>query len=317
MKIGLTAVVAARVSFLPEKQRRLRMRLGVAFWEGVDPQHPERAVERLDTIGVKGVVLVPGKDGWTDEELRRLGETFDSRGVFVAEVAQYRHGLLASHDDKMRREGIESVKKSLRDARALNAHCTGLGTVAEGDWWSEKTWKRLVEGTKEVAEEAERLRVDIAFHPTNHNPLDTPEQLRRIVDEVGSPRVKVMLDPVNMITHRTSYDTTRFLNQTFDLIGDVIIGAHAKDVSLDPSHWVLRIDEVPPGKGSLDYETFLRRMASLDRDVVLIIEHVRDAAISGSTKSPNYVEYSGTDFETIRAKQHIQDVAQRVGVMFD
>ena len=104
----------------------------------------------------------------------------------------------------------------------------------------------------EIAPEAEGLGVDLAIHPTNEGPLDTAEQLRRVVDDVGSPRLKVMLDPVNMSTHRSCYNTTDFLNSMFDLLGDAIIGAHAKDINLDTSHWVLRLDEVPLGTGLLD-----------------------------------------------------------------
>ena len=87
-------------------------------------------------------------------------------------------------------------------------------------------------------------------------------------------------------------------------------------VSLDPSHWVIKIDEVPPGKGSLDYETFLLRISQLDQDTVLTIEHLRDVGVSGTAASPNFVYYS-TDSRIIQAKNYIQRMAQRIGVVFD
>jgi sugar phosphate isomerase/epimerase len=291
------------------------MRLAVAFWEGIDMMRPDAGAARVLGVGVRGVVLVPGQEGWSEETIHHVREAFDSKGIFVAEVAQYRHSLIADSNPEVRKKGIEAVKKSLRDSQALNAYCTGVGKLAEGDWWSEKTWHLLIEGTREVAEEAEALKVNLAFHPSNQGPLDTPERLRQLLDEVDSPRIKVMLDIVNLITHRTYYDTTSFINYVFDLLGDAIIGAHAKDVYLDPSHWVLRIDEVPPGMGNLDYETFLRRMDRLNRDAVLIIEHLRDIGISGSaSQQPRIVYYPGTDFENIRARRFIESVAERIGI---
>lgn len=59
------------------------MRLAVAFWHGLDAQHPERTVERLNTIGVKGLGHIPGRDDWTEAELRRIRETFDENGLVV------------------------------------------------------------------------------------------------------------------------------------------------------------------------------------------------------------------------------------------
>ena len=296
------------------------MRLAVALWDGIDAQHPDRTVERLNTIGVKGLGHISGKDSWTDAELQRIQETFDANGIFIGEVTLYQHGWrLASREDRVRTEGIASINKALSDACTLKAHCVGLSTIAEPgerDLWSAETWKRLVEGTGVVAATAERLGMDVGFHPCNRGPLDTPAQLRRIVDDVGSPRVKVILDPVNMSTHRTCYHTTVFLNQMFDLLGDVIIAAHAKDVYVDTSHWVLRIDEVPLGKGALDYETYLKRLAALGEEVVLTIEHLRDVGVSGSALAPNYVEYN-TDVENTRARAYIQRVAQRIGVAID
>ena len=290
------------------------MRLACGFWSGVAVDDPERAVAKLDQVGVKGVVMVPGKDGWTEHQIDRTKATFGAHGVFVCEVAQYRHGYLASHDDGQRREGVQAVIKSLHDARALQAYCVGVSRPwgADGDWWSDRTWTQLCRSLAEIATVAEAVGVPVGLHPTTTGPLDTPEQLRRCVDDVASPRVQVLLDAVNMSTNRTAYNTTDYLNSTFDLLGDCIIAAHAKDVSIDTRHWVLKLDEVPVGTGYLDYETFLRRIDGLDNEIILTIEHFRDVAVSGATVSPNFA-YMDTELENARARAHIEEVAARVG----
>ena len=290
------------------------MRLACGFWSGVAASAPERAVAKLDQVGVKGVVMVPGKEGWTAEEIERVKTVFDAHGVFVCEVAQYRHGYLASHDDGQREEGVQAVIKSLYDAKALAACCVGISRPwgADGDWWSERTWTQLCKSLGAIATVAEVLDVPVGLHPTNRAPLDSPEQLRRCVDDVASPWVQVLLDVVNMSTNRTVYNTTDFLNATFDLLGDCIIAAHAKDVAMDVKHWVLKLDEVPIGTGYLDYETFLRRVDQLDSEIILTIEHFRDVAVSGATISPNFA-YLDTELENARARAYIEEVAARVG----
>ena len=290
------------------------MRLACGFWSGVAVTNPEKAVSKLDQVGVKGVVMVPGKEGWSDAEIERVKSVFDAHGVFVCEVAQYRHGYLASHEEAQRQEGVAAVIKSLHDAKALNAYCVGVSRPwgADGDWWSEKTWTQLCRSLGDIARVAEELDVPLGLHPTNCGPLDSPEQLRRCVDDVGSPRVQVLLDVVNMSTNRTAYDATDYLNATFDLLGDCIIAAHAKDMGIDTRHWVLKLDEVPIGTGHLDYETFLRRIDELDGEIILTIEHFRDVAVSGSTVSPNFA-YLDTELENARARVYIEEVGARLG----
>ena len=117
-----------------------------------------------------------------------------------------------------------------------------------------------------------------------------------------------------MMTARATKTSTDFLNHMFDLIGDIVAGAHAKDVLLDESHWVVKVDEVPPGAGTMDYETFLRRLGELDPDLVLTIEHLRDVGVAGTNASPVYVTYGETFWEFKRARMFIQEVASRVGV---
>lgn len=57
--------------------------------------------------------------------------------------------------------------------------------------------------------------------------------------------------------------------------------------------------EVPPGKGSLDYVTFLRHLAVLQQDPPLMMEHLSTAEEYGA------------------ARQYIVDVGQRAGLRFD
>ena len=294
------------------------MRLGVAFWSGVNPDNIDSALQRLARIGVKGIGHIVAHD-WHPKQLQQCRDAVEAQGCFIGEVTLYHCGWpLASPDPNIRREASESLSQGLRTARALNAHCVGISVIAngpeEGDLWADEVWQRLVQGIAQVAAEAENLGVDLGVHPGNRGPLDAPAQLRRLLDDVASPRLKVILDPVNMTTHRTYYNTTAFLDYTFDLLGPDIIAAHAKDVSLDTSHWVTKLDEVPLGMGRLDYETYLRRLGELDADVLFTIEHYRDVGVSGTVASPVYVNYPDTDWENTRARNYIHELAHKVGV---
>ena len=294
------------------------MRLSVAFWHGVEPGDPEPAVKRTLKLGIGGLVLVAPGGGWPAEDIERGRQAFAANGLFISEVAIREYHLLVHDDEAVRRKGIASVLKQIVDACALDARGVTVHWFADEmrNWWTDEIWTRLVAGTAEVAAAAEELEINLGFHSFNLGPWDSPEQHRRLIDDVASPRMKVLFDPVNMMGHRHVLDTTGFLDHCFDLLGADIIGAHAKDVDIDRSHWVIKIDEIPPGTGTLDYETFLRRMDQVGGDTVLTIEHLRDVGVSGSVASPNLVYYN-TDVEILQAKQYIEEVAGRIGVEFD
>ena len=130
-----------------------------------------------------------------------------STGLLIGEVTLYHCGWpLASPDPNIRREASESLSQGLRAARALNAYCVGVSVIAngpeEGDLWADEVWHRSGTRHGRSVAEAEDLGVDLGVHPGNRGPLDAPAQRRRLLDDVASPRLKVILDPVNMTTHR-------------------------------------------------------------------------------------------------------------------
>lgn len=291
------------------------MKLGVGFWSGANVGDPEALVAQLQAIGVEGAGMVPEQE-YGPDQLAKLKTAFDSAGLFLGELTCYGTGWrLTSSDAAVRRDAIASLTRRFQAARQMGAHCVGISVIADEpvDPWAADVWTRLVRGLSEVLPEAERIGIDLSVHPGNRGPLDSPSQLRRLLSEIKSPRLKVMLDPVNMSNHRVCHNFTDFLNFCFDELGDSIIGAHAKDLTIDHRHWVVRIDEVPPGTGMLDYEVYLQRLDQLEGEIIFTIEHLRDIGVSGTIVSPNLV-YFDTDYEMTRARDYIHRLADRIGV---
>ena len=291
------------------------MKLGVGFWSGANVHDPPALVAQLQAIGVEGCGMVPEGD-YTPDKIAALKIAFDNAGLFLGEYTMYGAGWpLASEGEADRREAVAHIHKHLQICHDLAVHCLGLSVITDepGDPWAQDVWNRLVAGFGEVMPEAERLGVNVTVHPGNRGPLDAPSQLRRLLDEVKSPNLKVMLDPVNMSNHRVVHNFTDFLNYCFDEVGDSIIGAHAKDLRFDQTHWVTKIDEMPPGTGLIDYEVYLQRLDQLNGDIIFTIEHLRDIGVSGTVASPVFY-YFNTDQELTRARNYIHEVAARIGV---
>jgi sugar phosphate isomerase/epimerase len=82
----------------------------------------------------------------------------------------------------------------------------------------------------------------------------------------------------------------------FDVLGDAIMGGHAKDARQEDG-LIVHLNETHAGDGNLNYGAYLTRMAQLAPDTYLIIEHT----------PPELVE---------DARDYILAEAKKVGVSF-
>src|SRR4029077_8381311 len=82
--------------------------------------------------------------------------------------------------------------------------CTG--TLDPHNMWSwhpenvrKSTWERLVQTMKEAVKIADCHEVTLAFEPEIHNVVSSVMRARRLLDEIGSPWLKVVIDPANLV----------------------------------------------------------------------------------------------------------------------
>ncbi|MFA6472601.1 MAG: sugar phosphate isomerase/epimerase [Candidatus Latescibacterota bacterium] len=174
--------------------------------------------------------------------------------------------------------------------------CSTESAVApHKDNWTPETWKKSVAGIKQILRDSAGCAVPLGIEAVNMTAMNNPRAHLRLIEEVGDPRVKVCLDPVNMIHMGNYFRTTELIQECFELLGDHIIAAHAKDSYTIPNRMSMYITEVAPGKGVVDYETYLCGLSGLKKPVTLIIEHLPDE------------EYAG-------AKRFVEETAARAGV---
>ena len=138
--------------------------------------------------------------------------------------------------------------------------------------WTRETWNMSVDAVKKILKDTSGSTVDLGFEAVNSCNNNTPQSHVRLKKDVGDPRVKVTLDPSNMLHPGTFFRTSELINQCFDLIGEDIVYAHAKD-----QIWKDMMPTIVPatlGTGSMDYELFLARLSRLKRPRCLLLEHL-------------------------------------------
>jgi sugar phosphate isomerase/epimerase len=291
------------------------MKLAVSGLLPSDPGEVDAAaVEAVREAGFGAATLFLFADhaGIDDAGCARMAAAFAAADVELVQLGAWMCPVL-DHDEDRREASRLQRREALRVASALGARsiAVGPGTLSprgasgfealEEAWYpaaenaSEAAFDALVGQLREDAAYAGELGVHIALECHMFTPLSTPERTRAVIEAVDSPWVKVTADPANWITPLEYFTTGAFIDGMFDVLGDAILDAHAKDLGLEDSMHIHTSDAVP-GDGEIDFVTFLRRMQRTNPEAAVVIEHV----------APEDVP---------RAREHVLEAARAAGVM--
>jgi sugar phosphate isomerase/epimerase len=213
----------------------------------------------------------------------RIHEASMSRGTEIAAVSGTYN--MAHPDPEARQAG-------LRRLRTLASACHGMGTSVitlctgtrdpENMWrWhlenaSSQAWSDLLSSMEAALRIAEEEQVTLAFEPERANVVNTAEKGHALLATMQSSRLKVVIDPANLIVPGDEHQMSQVLDEAFDLLGEYIVIAHAKDRGADDTFQTA-------GGGILDYDQYVRllRAAAFDGPFILhgLTEEEIDAAL--------------------------------------
>ncbi len=237
-------------------------------------------------------------------ELPGVRAALDQQGIEPVILNAYTN--LVHPDAAVRAANVARMQDALRAARALG--CRWVNTMAgtrdpELTFWAyhpdnfgAAAWHCLMESVQQVLDGVPEPDVGLTLEPYMLTTLSSAEELARAVREIDSSRLRLVLDPVNIIPPADYHRSDEALRHMFGMLGSWIIAAHAKDHYLHRAHATVQIDERVPGQGELPYDTFVRCMDALP-DATLVIEHL------------------GEDADILSAKDYIVAVAARAGIL--
>lgn len=267
------------------------MRLGVAGEIVPRQLHAvnDRVAAQIAALGFSGVGTHFQGDPASipQAELHKVRSIFADHGIRIVQSWGWQQPLIHS-DESVRRAAVRILQHAIRVAADLGAAMvmTGPGSLnPRGPWWphpdnhSPATEDRLVHSLQEAIVACGVHGVPIALECHVTSTLDSAERVRRVIERVGSPWIRVNLDPVNFVRDLpTLFNTTQLLVELFDTLGPYILAAHVKDVYVEDRH-VVHISEAAPGEGLFDFDTFFRRFEGLLPDGCAIIEHLSESQV--------------------------------------
>src|SRR4051794_23571333 len=179
----------------------------------------------------------------------------DARGLTTAAVSGTYN--MADPDPAARAQGARRLAAIIACAPALGTRIVTLctGTRDAGDMWrrhpangAPEAWRDMRASVEAAVGVAEAHGVTLAFEPEHANVVSSAAAGRRLLDEIRSPHLRVVLDPANLVEDLDRPGDT--LREAFDLLGDDVVLAHAKDVRRDGTF-------AAAGRGELDYPLYL------------------------------------------------------------
>jgi L-ribulose-5-phosphate 3-epimerase len=212
-----------------------------------------------------------------------IGEEFEKHGSSISVLGCYLH--MFERDETRRRENVARFKELLRYARFFGAPMVAFetGRNADNDY-SEQDWITMRDVLAELAEEAERWGVFVGLEAANDHLVGTAAELHRMLEEVPSSNIGVVLDPGNLLHERNFERQDEVIEEAFSLLGDRIIAAHAKDRTMSQDGQLVT---VPAGFGQMNYSLYIKLLEQYKPGVQIIMEEAREHEM---LKSKSFIE---------------------------
>ena len=180
-----------------------------------------------------------------------------ARGISIASVQGTFN--MCHPDPEHRRAGLKRLRVLAEAFPQKPIHiCTG--TRDQTSMWrrhpdnaTPEAWRDTVASIREATEIARQSKSVLAFEPEINNVVNSARNARRLLDEIGSPHLKVTMDPANIYPAGTLPRMKEIMEEAFTLLGKDIALAHAKDLDHDGD-----AGHKAAGEGLLDYDLYMR-----------------------------------------------------------
>lgn len=190
--------------------------------------------------------------------LKRL---FDKNELDCAVLGCYLN--LANPDAAQLKAIQEKYKANIRFAAHLGAGVVGTETGApnveykfEEACWNEESLQIFIKNLRPVVKYAEQMGVLMAIEPVVRHIVCNPVRARRVLDEIDSPNLRIILDPVNLLESYNYEKQDEIIDEAIELLGRDVAVLHVKDFVIEDG----RLVSVPVGQGQCHWDRIISYM---------------------------------------------------------
>jgi L-ribulose-5-phosphate 3-epimerase len=266
----------------------MAFKIGIRAHDLVEKKSPEDLALALQQHGFSFVQLVFNKAlspfSYESEFVNRVACSLKEKNIQVAMLGAYFNPVHSN--PQIVKDGIENFKANLRIAKAFSHPYVGSETGSYNDSpWTYNPKNQTEEGYQqskavfaELTHYAEEVGADITLEGAWGHVMYCPKVLKRLVDELHSPRVHVTVDLFNYLYEGNFEKRDEIFLEALHLFGSEVKIIHLKDGKIIQGKLV----QLAPGKGDFHYPLMIEAIKKECPNATLIFEGVKGDDIDSS-----------------------------------
>lgn len=200
----------------------------------------------------------------SEQRMKEIADTYRAAGIEVSALGVFTN-LIEPDDEKL------AANLAYFERHMQYAACAAIPVVAtecgfdpasrgvRADLY-EARYSRLVDSLGKLCAMADRYGVDVALEPCVLDVVPSAKRMADTIRQVGSPRMKVLLDPANLIANSSERDM-------FDYLAPHVAYFHGKDRKVNDAYGRV------VGDGDIDWPLFLRLYHERTEGTPFILEY--------------------------------------------
>ncbi|MEZ5038429.1 MAG: sugar phosphate isomerase/epimerase [Saprospiraceae bacterium] len=186
----------------------------------------------------------------------------------------------------IREDGLMRLAVLARHARAMGTSLITLctGTRDPEDQWrahpdnnSRSAWLDMCKSMERALAIAETYEIQLGIEPELGNIVNTIPKAKQLLQEMGSDRLKIVLDPANLFETGTAAAVRHLIDTSLAQVGAHLAMAHAKDRD-EAGHFVAA------GKGVIPFHYFIKKLKETSFEGPLVVHGLIEEEVSDAVQ---------------------------------
>ena len=215
-----------------------------------------------------------------DSAIREIAGEAAKNGIKIAAISGTFN--MAHQDPAVRAEGIKRFEKIAASCRALGCGLASLCTGSRSMEWmwahhpdnnTPGAWKDMRDSMEKLIVIAEKYDIYLGIETEASNVVDTPQKAKKLIDELQSPRLKIIMDAANLFRPGMAKpeNVRSVIAEAFGLLGTRIALAHGKDIKESGG-----ISFTYAGNGIIDFGFFINELEKAGYKGGFVLHGIKD-----------------------------------------